>query len=126
MRTFQPAFLAALLVIGLVACQQGDEGDEAAPADTVAVAEPEAPAEVDYTLVVTNPMPHAMNVTAVLPDGSQVQLGTVPASGDGSFSVNGVPGESVTVTATDEGNTHSPTGAVILPDGETMVAWTVE
>lgn len=125
MRTFQANFLSALLVIGLVACQQADEGDEAAPADTVA-AEPEAPAEVGYTLVVTNPMPHAMNVTAVLPDGSQVQLGTVPASGEGSFSVNGVPGESVTVTATDEANTHSPTGAVTLPDGETMVAWTVE
>lgn len=131
MRTSQAAlFWIALLTIGLVACQQGaGEGEEAAPADTMAAeetAEPAPPAEASYTLLVSNPMPHAMNVTATLSDGSQVQLGTVPASAEGSFTVTGMAGETVTVTATDEAATHSPTGSVTLPAGETTVSWTVQ
>jgi hypothetical protein len=130
LRTSQAAlFWIAFLTLGLVACQQGaEEGEETAPADTMAAeaAEPAPPAETSYTLLVSNPMPHAMNVTATLSDGSQVQLGTVPASGEGSFTVTGMAGETVTITATDEAATHSPTGSVTLPAGETTVSWTVQ
>lgn len=118
----------AILAVGVVACSQEGE-QEAAPADTTAAMEaahPEEAHEMAYTLLVTNPMPHAMNVTATMADGSQIQLGTVPASGEGSFSVTGTTGESVTVTATDDANTHSPSGAVTLPQDETTVRWTVE
>jgi hypothetical protein len=129
MRTFPVFLLAALLSFGVVACQQeGEEGDETA-ADTMAMeeeAEPVPPAEVAYQLVVTNPMPHAMNVSATLPDGSQIQLGTVPAGGESAFSVAGSAGETVTVVAVDEANTHSPTGSVMLPSGETAVSWTIQ
>ena len=131
MRTSQAAlFWIALLTIGLVACQQSaEEGEETAPADTLAAeetAEPAPAAETSYTLLVSNPMPHAMNVTATLSDGSQVQLGTVPASGEGSFAVAGMAGETVTITATDEAATHAPSGSVTFPAGETTVSWTVQ
>jgi hypothetical protein len=131
-RTFPPAmFWVVLLTLGLAACQPAaEEGEEADAADTMAMEEGAAPdaasAEASYTLVVSNPMPHAMNVTATLPDGSQIQLGSVPASGESSFSVTGTAGEVVTVTATDEAATHAPTGSVTLPAGETTVSWTVQ
>lgn len=120
--------LIAVLAAGLTACTQEGAEEETAPADTTAAVEahPDVAHEMTYTLVVTNPMPHAMNVTATMADGNQVQLGTVAASGEGSFSVTGTSGESVTVTATDDANTHSPTGNVTLPESETMVRWTVE
>ena len=129
--------LASLLVVLLAlgtACEREGAEDEGTAADTTAAEESgmgmetePAPAEpVSYQVVVTNPMPHAMNVTATLPDGSQVQLGTVPASGESSFEVTGAAGESVTITATDEENTHSPSGTVTLPVGETTVRWTVQ
>lgn len=127
MHTPRTLWLAAL-ALALVACQQTAE-EEAAPADTTAAGEsagmPEAPHEMTYSLVVTNPMPHAMNVTATMADGSQVQLGTVPASGESSFSLTGMMGESVTLTAADDANTHAPTGSVSLAE-ETTVRWTVE
>jgi hypothetical protein len=130
LRTSHPALLwVALLTLGLFACQQAaEEGEETTPAETTEIEEAPAPepVAVAYTLVVTNPMPHAMSVTATLPDGSQVQLGTVPASSEGSFTVSGMAGETVTVTASDEAATHSPSGSLTLPAGETTVSWTVQ
>ena len=130
MRTSHPVLLwVALLTLGLFACQQAaEEGEETTPAETAEteVAPAPEPAVVSYTLVVANPMPHAMNVTATLADGSQVQLGTVPASGEGTFTVSGAAGETVVVTATDEAATHSPSGSLTLPAGETTVTWTVQ
>jgi P pilus assembly chaperone PapD len=128
LRTSQPVFLwVALLTLGLFACQQAaEEGEETTPAETTEIEEAPAPEVMSYTLVVSNPMPHAMNVTAMLADGSQVQLGTVPASGEGTFTVSGAAGETVVVTATDEAATHSPSGSLTLPAGETTVSWTVQ
>lgn len=128
MRTSHPVFLwVALLTLGVFACQQAaEEGEETTPAETMETEAAPEPTVVSYSLVVSNPMPHAMNVTATLADGSQVQLGTVPASGEGTFTVSGTPGETVTVTATDEAATHSPSGSLTLPAGETTVTWTVQ
>jgi hypothetical protein len=126
LHTPRTLWLIALAVV-LAACQQTAE-EEAAPADTTAAESagmPEAPHEMTYSLVVTNPMPHAMNVTATMADGSQVQLGTVPAGGESSFSLTGMMGESVSLTAADDASTHSPTGSVSLAE-ETTVRWTVE
>ncbi len=117
----------ALPALAIPACGQ-QSGEEALPADTTMMepAEtPAAPVEITYTLVVTNPMPHAMNVVATMPDGSRIQLGTVAASGEGSYTVTGSAGESVTVTATDDANTHSPSGSITLPEGNTTVSWTI-
>lgn len=128
MRTSFPAlFVTVLIAIGIVACKP-KAADEGAQEETATqTAAPAAAAErVSYQLVITNPMPHAMNVTATMPDGSQVQLGTVPASGESSFSVLGVPGESVSIVAADVANTHSPSGAVTLSAGETTVHWTIQ
>ena len=130
MRTFHTFLIAALLSFVVTACpQEGEEGEEAAPADTAAMEEiePETAAEeVSYQLVITNPMPHAMNVSATMPDGSQVQLGSVPPSGESSFNVTGTAGEAVTVVAVDEANTHAPSGTITLPSGETTVSWTIQ
>lgn len=131
MRTFHPSFLlAAALMIGLVACQreqeQGATEEELAPEATSAPEPAPATERTSYQLVVTNPMPHAMNVTVTLPDGSQDQLGTVPASGETSFTFLGAPGSSVTVVATDDGATHSPSGTLTLPVGDSTVRWTVQ
>jgi hypothetical protein len=127
MHTFPTLLIAALLSFGVAACQQeGEEGEETAPADTTAMEAPAPAEEVTYQFVVTNPMPHAMNVSATMPDGSQVQLGTVPASGESSFNITGSVGESVTVVAVDEENTHEPTGTVTLPAGQTTLSWTIQ
>lgn len=132
MRTFRSLLLlTAALAVGLAACQrEGEEvgTEEELGPESEAVTTETAPADerVSYQVVVTNPMPHAMNVVVTLPDGSQDQLGTVPASGESTFTVLSAPGSSVTLVASDDANTHSPSGTVSLPSGETTVRWTVQ
>lgn len=121
-----------VLALGLAACGGGDAEEEVAPADTVAVEE--APGDAGTAglspstatvsqLTVTNPMPHAMVVTLGYEGGGEAPLGTVPANGEQSFTVSASPGENVTLTARDEGDTHSVDGAMVLEEQNT---WTIE
>jgi hypothetical protein len=129
MCTWKPILVPALVfALTATACERADqEGEDLAPADTAIVEETgTAGVEASYQLVITNPMPHAMNVTAMMPDGGQVQLGSVPANAESTFTVVGSGGEVVTVVATDEGNTHSPSGEITLPSDATTVRWTIE
>lgn len=130
MRTLPLALLlTVLLVYGIAACQRaGREAgtQEETAAETAPLTETPTTEQVTYQVVVNNPMPHAMNVVATLPDGGQIQLGTVPAGGESAFSLTGAPGASVTIVASDDANTHSPSGTVTLPLGETTVRWTIQ
>lgn len=128
-RPFAPLVILAL---GLAACGGGDAEEDVAPADTVAVEEaaPEgtgtglSPSTSTVSaLTVTNPMPHAMVVVVAYEGGGEAALGTVPANGEQSFTVPASPGESVTLTASDEGNTHSVDGVMVLEEQNT---WTIE
>jgi hypothetical protein len=79
-----------------------------------------------YSLAVTNPMPHAMVVTVQYTGGGETELGTVPAGGEQSFTVAASAGETVTLVATDEAGSHSPSTTLTLPEGQTQAAWTIE
>ena len=132
------ALSLALIALGS-ACGGGEAGDEAAPADTAATASEAAPAgdgavsggilpggASTYEVVITNPMPHAMAVTVEYAGGGETELGTVPAGGEQSFTVAASAGEDVTLVATDEAGTHSPSTTMTLPEGQTQTAWTIE
>lgn len=123
-RTFVPG---VLLLAALVACQQPAE-EEPAPADTAEMGaetamEEEPPAQETSRLSVTNPMPHAMIVEVQTPDGTTSELGTVPANGEQTFTLEVAPGETVTVSAHDEAQTHEPTTEITL---EAESTWTIQ
>ena len=125
----------ALISLG-AACQGEDTGDDAAPADTVASSAPatdqpvssgiEPGASSTYEVAITNPMPHAMNVTVEYTGGGETALGTVPAGGEQSFTIAASAGETVTLVAADEAATHSPSTTMALPEGQTTATWTIE
>ncbi|MGH7565948.1 MAG: hypothetical protein ACREK2_03875 [Gemmatimonadota bacterium] len=125
----------ALVSLG-AACQGEDAGEYDAPADTVAssdatIDEPvssgvEPGVSSTYDLAIANPMPHAMIVTVEYTGGGETELGTVPAGGEQSFTVAASAGETVTLVATDEAGTHSPSTTMALPEGQTETAWTIE
>lgn len=122
----------ALVALGS-ACQGGEEADEAAPADTVETAtsgaEPlaggVAPSSSTSEAVITNTMPHAMIVTIEYPGGGATELGVVPASGEQTFTLAASSGETVTLVARDEADTHSRDATLTLSEGQTD-AWTIE
>ena len=140
MRTPARRLSTAVVSIALVslgaACQGEDAGEDAAPADTVASSVPAADEPLSsgiepggsstYDLAIANPMPHAMIVTVEYTGGGETVLGTVPAGGEQSFTVAASAGETVTLVATDEAGTHSPSTTMALPEGQTEVAWTIE
>lgn len=129
--------LALSLVTLGAACQGGEEADEAAPADTTATAVEPAPAEdgavssgiapssAPVEAVITNPMPHAMIVMIQLGGGGEIDLGVVPANGEQTFRLPTSPGDTVTLVARDEADTHSreTTFEVVADQTET---WTIE
>lgn len=125
-------FAAALTLLG--ACAGEEAGDDAAPADTMAVEQGASDAPVSTGLqpgvsstteaVVTNPMPHAMVVTIQYEGGGETELGIVPANGEQSFTLAASPGENVTLVASDEADTHSRETTVTLTDQPQ--AWTIE
>lgn len=132
------AALPVALALSAFACQGEEADDEAAPADTVATAAPAsdasdapvssglAPGESSTTSVtITNPMPHAMVVTVEYAGGGTTELGLVPAGGEQSFTVAASGGESITLVAADEAETHSPSTTIVLPDGQ-AASWTIE
>jgi len=124
----------AILALGLAAtaCGGGDGEEEIAPADTAAVEDEAAtdggaglsPSTASVsTLTVSNPMPHAMVVRVAYEGGGEAELGTVPANGEVVFTVSASPGETVIVSATDEGGTHTVDQTVELAPEN---SWTVE
>jgi hypothetical protein len=78
-----------------------------------------------YDVSITNPMPHAMIVTVEYTGGGETELGTVPAGGEQSFTVAASGGETITLVATDEAGTHSPSTTITLPEGQTETTWTI-
>lgn len=127
-------FAAALTMLG-AACA-GEEGDDDAPADTVATAAGQGASDAPVSTglepgqsstteaVITNPMPHAMVVTIQYEGGGETELGIVPAGGEQSFTLAASPGENVTLVASDEADTHSRETTVTLTDQPQ--AWTIE
>jgi hypothetical protein len=140
MRTLDTRFrlvaLALALVVSAFACQGEEADDEAAPADTVATAAPadevpvssglEPGASSTTTVTITNPMPHAMVVTVQYSGGGETELGIVPAGGEQAFTVAASGGETITLVATDDANSHSPSTTIALSEGQTAAAWTIE
>lgn len=140
MRTLASRLSTAVVSIALVsfgaACQGEEAGEYDAPADTVASSVPEIDEPVSsgvepggsstYDLAITNPMPHAMIVSVEYTGGGGTELGTVPAGGEQSFTVAASAGETVTLVATDEAGTHSPSTTMALPEGQVEASWTIE
>lgn len=140
MRTFASCLFTITLSVATVAlgsaCQGGEGGDEAAPADSAAAAAPAGEEAVSsgiqpgvastYMVAVNNPMPHAMVVTVEYTGGGETELGMVPAGSEQSFTVAASAGETVTLVATDEAGTHSPTTTIVLPTGQSETSWTIE
>lgn len=137
MRTPTDRFASLVLSVTLVAfgsaCQGGEEADYEAPAETAATAASGgeaisggvAPSSSTSEAVVTNPMPHAMIVTIQYEGGGETELGVVPASGEQTFTLAASPGETVTLVARDEADTHSRDATITLSEGQTA-AWTIE
>lgn len=135
---------ATLLAVAALGCGGGGGPDEAAPEDTTAVeaAAPEAsepaapdtspegprsglaPSSGGYPMTVENPMPHAMIVRVAFPGGGEIELGTVPENGSRTFELPARAGETVTMIAHDEAETHRPTASITLP--ENGGGWTIE
>ena len=126
---------AIAIAAGLLACGGAEEPGEV-PADTTAVGtapttapavagDPDVAAVTDYSLVVTNPMPHTMIVT-IQHDGLSHELGAVPANGETTFAAPVAPGATVTLIARDEAETHSPTATLTLPATDTYAVWRIE
>lgn len=134
---FGPLVLTLSLVALGSACQGGEEADEATPADTTVTAvEPApsdeggvsgglAPSSSPVEAVVTNTMPHAMVVLVQLEGGAEIDLGVVPASSEQTFRLPTSAGETVTLVARDEANTHSRETTRELAAGQTET-WTIE
>lgn len=136
MRTPRPIHslpLCALIALGAFACEGGAPEEEGAPADTAPAATEtearpqtglEAETEAAARIMVENPMPHAMIVRVEYPDGGGRNLGSVPANGQQTFSIAASPGESVTLVARDEAETHAPQATITLTEGENV--WRIE
>lgn len=142
MRTLTRRLSTAAASIALVslafACETEDADEDVAPADTIAPSAETTTAEEPvstglepgvsstYEVAITNPMPHAMVVTVGYAGGGETELGTVPAGGEQSFTVAASAGETITLVATDEAATHSPTTSLTLPEDQTRTTWTIE
>ncbi len=74
--------------------------------------------------VISNTMPHAMIVTVRYEGGGDTELGIVPAGGEQAFTVAASAGETITLVAADEADTHSRETTITLA-GQPE-AWTIE
>lgn len=95
--------------------------DDGAMSDDTAMA---GDAAAMAQVAVTNPMPHAMNVKADWGQGEQM-LGAVQPNETKTFDIAATPGTEVKMTATDDANTHSPSGSLMLSEGS-PAAWTIQ
>jgi hypothetical protein len=128
--------LAVALTLLGSACSGDDADDDAAPADTIATAAEQGASDAPVSTglqagqsttteaVITNTMPHAMVVTVRYEGGGDTELGIVPAGGEQAFTVAASTGETVTLVAADEADTHSRETTVTLA-GE-QETWTIE
>ncbi|HET6360921.1 MAG TPA: hypothetical protein VFH11_02575 [Gemmatimonadota bacterium] len=128
-------FAVALMLLG-AACAGEETGDDLTPADTAATATeegaPDAPVATGLEpgqsstseAVITNTMPHAMVVTIQYEGGGETELGIVPAGGEQTFTLPASTGETVTLVASDEADTHSRDATIILSDQ--TETWTIE
>ncbi|MEW6352865.1 MAG: hypothetical protein AB1469_01005 [Pseudomonadota bacterium] len=118
-RLFTILFIAALGGFG-AACQPtnsaGTSGGESARMGASQAA--------GAQIVVTNPMPHDMTVSADWGQG-QKELGTVKPNETKTFDVNAPAGTQVKLTASDAAKTHSPEGTVTLA-GDQAATWTIQ
>ncbi|HEY7471045.1 MAG TPA: hypothetical protein VIE68_01735 [Gemmatimonadota bacterium] len=139
MRTFASRVSMIGLSLALVAlgsaCQGEETDDETAPADTSATAMSggetvssgiQPGVSSTYSVAINNPMPHAMVVKVEYTGGGETELGTVPAGSEQAFTVAASAGETVTLVATDEAGTHSPSTTMVLPTGQSETSWTIE
>jgi hypothetical protein len=132
------ALIALAGLVATVACQQRQEVDDDEMGadtlmmeDTTMMAPPPAPPDTGMTSMeggvqvsVTNPMPHAMTVTADWGQG-QMELGTVQSNETSSFDISAPEGSQVTLTASDPEGTHNPTGTITL-SASTPATWTIQ
>lgn len=96
------------------------EGTQASPEATAHTRMASQAAEI----VITNPMPHPMNVMADWGQGSQ-NLGSVQPNETRNFEITAPADAQVRLTATDEAQTHSPSGTVTL-DPDNPATWTIQ
>jgi len=75
-------------------------------------------------IIITNPMPHEMTVSADWGQG-QKELGSLKPNETKTFDVSAGQGTKVDLVATDTGRTHSPKGSVTLESGE-AATWTIQ
>lgn len=115
------ASLAALPVVFTLAACQGETQQQ----ETAQPAEQQEVAQATYTIEVSNPMPHAMVVTADYGTGQPVELGSVEPMGTATFTVTAPPSMTATLTAQDESRTHAVSGQVTLTSGM-AASWTIQ
>lgn len=141
MRTLAGRLVSLALSLAFIAlsaaCQGGETGDDAAPADTATMTSQPVPSgdgavsggvaasSSTSEAVITNAMPHAMIVTIEYADGGATELGVVPASGEQMFTLAASPGETVTLVARDEADTHSRDATLTLSEGQ-IETWTIQ
>lgn len=105
MRPIRSVLLAALVLLTATACTRGVSMN------------PDA--GQTYAVSVQNQMPHAMIVS--FDDGSGVRLlGTVDASRSERFVIAGTAQQTITIIATDQGDTHTVRRTVTLVPGGTV------
>jgi hypothetical protein len=114
------ASLAALPVLFTLAACQGETQQQ----ETEQPAEEQEVAQATYTLEVSNPMPHAMVVTADYGTGQPVELGAVEPMGTATFTVTQPPSMTVNLTAEDAAKTHAVNGQVTLTS-DMAATWTI-
>lgn len=112
--------LAVLLVLGgATACatSTAENMSEAATAQEPGVA------GADFIIEVHNPMPHTMTVIAWV-GGSQTTLGSVATNETKRFNIPNRGDDSVRLTATDEGKTHTVDKTLDLDKAE-VIRWDI-
>ncbi|MEJ2503298.1 MAG: hypothetical protein P8177_08280 [Gemmatimonadota bacterium] len=105
MRLLRPVLLAALVLITAAACARGVSMNQ--------------DAGQTYAVSVRNDMPHPMIVS--FDDGSGTRLlGTVAADRTERFVIAASAQQTITIIATDEGDTHTVRRTVTLEPGGTV------
>ena len=73
--------------------------------------------DANYVIEVTNPMPHAMNVSLDMGAGQMAALGEVPAGQTKQFRISNPSTNDVIIKAIDQSNSHTVERRVELARG---------
>jgi hypothetical protein len=131
-----PLLTFAFLLL-CAACGGGGPEEEQAAPDTAAMATPAPESEAGAVsgglavssspaeAVITNPMPHAMIVSIEYASGGGAELGIVPAGGEQTFTLAAIGGDTVTLIARDEADTHSRDLTFVIEEGQPR-SWTIQ